>query len=376
MSLKASGVVPDGTTEQWRDRKRYLWLMGLVVPSLAFVALGLYALTHWGLFLWTGPIVIFVIVPLADLIIGIDTSNPPDEMIEELENDKYYRYVTFAFLPLQYAGFIVAMYLIGTTDWPVVDKIGMAISIGCVGGIAINTAHELGHKREKEERWLGKIALAQTAYGHFFIEHNRGHHRRVATPDDPASARRGETVYAFWLRSITGSFASAWHLEAERLRNLGRSPWSLDNQMLVFQLVQAAAILVVGVLAGPAALGAWLVASLGGALLLETVNYIEHYGLSRGRAEHGGWERVRPEHSWNTNRPGGRAFLFDLTRHSDHHAHATRPYAILRHHDEAPEMPFGYPAMILIALVPPLFFAILDPAVDAWRSSHPAPAAR
>ena len=159
MSLEPTGVVADGTTEQWRDRKRYLWLMGLVVPSLAFIALGMYLLTGWGVFMWTGPIVIFLIVPLADIIIGTDSSNPPDEMIEELENDKYYRYVTYAFLPLQYAGFIVAMYLVGTTDWPVIDKIGLAISIGCVGGIAINTVYELGHKWEKEERWFGKIAL-------------------------------------------------------------------------------------------------------------------------------------------------------------------------------------------------------------------------
>src|SRR5690348_1591738 len=186
-----NSTVPEGSTEVWKDKKRYLWLIGLVVPSLVFIAIGVFAATGWGLILWLGPVIILGVVPAIDLVVGLDRSNPPDDMIEALERDKYYRWITYLFLPIQYAGFVAAMILVaGGTLWGLLDeplllwqKIGIAVSIGCVGGIGINTAHELGHKREANERWLAKIALAQVAYGHFYIEHNRGHHVRVATPE-------------------------------------------------------------------------------------------------------------------------------------------------------------------------------------------------
>ena len=175
------------------DCKRHLWLIGLVVPSLAFVAFGMWALTGWSVWFWIGPIVILGIVPAIDLIAGLDRSNPPDDVIEALEKDRYYRWITYLFLPIQYAGFVGAFYVVATGapfglgELTTLEKVGLAISIGCIGGIGINTAHELGHKREANERWLSKIALAQSFYGHFYIEHNRGHHVRVATPEDPAS---------------------------------------------------------------------------------------------------------------------------------------------------------------------------------------------
>ena len=212
----ANSTVPQGSTDEWRDRKRYLWLIGLVVPSLAFIAIGMWSLTGWGVWFWIGPIVILVVVPAIDLIAGLDRSNPPDDVIEALERDRYYRWITYLFLPIQYAGFVAAAYLIARGDplgiggeLPLYAKIGLAVSIGCIGGIGINTAHELGHKKEANERWLSKIALAQSFYGHFYIEHNRGHHVRVATPEDPASSRLGENFYQFWPRTVGGSLKSA-----------------------------------------------------------------------------------------------------------------------------------------------------------------------
>ena len=161
--------------------------------------------------------VILVIVPAIDLIAGLDRSNPPDDVIEALEQDRYYRWITYLFLPIQYVGFVGAFYLIANGDplgigatSSTCEKVGLAISIGCIGGIGINTAHELGHKREENERWLSKIALAQSFYGHFYIEHNRGHHVRVATPEDPASSRVGENFYQFWPRTVLGSLQAAW----------------------------------------------------------------------------------------------------------------------------------------------------------------------
>ena len=216
----ANSTVPQGSSDAWTDKKRYLWLIGLVVPSLAFAGYGLWLATGIGAWFWIGPVVILAIVPAIDLFAGLDQSNPPDDAIEALEKDKYYRWITYLFLPIQYAGFVGAMYLIARGDplgiggdLATIDKIGLAISIGCIGGIGINTAHELGHKREENERWLSKIALAQSFYGHFYIEHNRGHHVRVATPEDPASSRMGENFYQFWPRTVLGSLKSAWSIE-------------------------------------------------------------------------------------------------------------------------------------------------------------------
>ncbi|MCW2766204.1 MAG: alkane 1-monooxygenase, partial [Nocardioides sp.] len=218
MDAIANTTVPTGSTEQWRDKKRYLWLIGLVVPSLAFIAYGAWAATGIGAFFWIGPIVILVIVPAIDLFVGLDRANPPDDMIEALESDKYYRWITYLFLPIQYVGFIGAFYLLAKGDplgfqggLTLFEKVGLAVSIGCIGGIGINTAHELGHKKESHERWLSKIALMQSFYGHFYIEHNRGHHVRVATPEDPASSRFGENFYQFWPRTVAGSVVSAWN---------------------------------------------------------------------------------------------------------------------------------------------------------------------
>src|SRR5689334_14019368 len=229
----AHSTVPDGSTEHWRDRKRYLWLIGLVVPSLAFIGAGAHALTGWGIWFWIGPVVILVIVPAIDLVAGLDRSNPPDDVIEALENDRYYRWITYLFLPIQYVGFVGAMWLIGGSgELATWEKIGLAVSIGCIGGIGINTAHELGHKKEANERWLSKIALAQVFYGHFYIEHNRGHHLRVATPEDPASSRLGENFYQFWPRTVGGSLKSAWRLEKKRIARRHQHPFRISNDVL------------------------------------------------------------------------------------------------------------------------------------------------
>src|SRR6476619_8130240 len=245
MATITGPTVSPESIEQWTDSKRYLWLLGLVVPSLGFIAWGMHALTGWGVWWWIGPIVVFGVVPLIDVLAGLDRSNPADDVIEALENDRYYRWVTYLFLPIQYVGFVGAFWLIangdplGHGDLSTLDKIGLAVSIGCIGGIGINTAHELGHKKESNERWLSKIALAQSFYGHFYIEHNRGHHVRVATPEDPASARVGESFYEFWPRTVVGSLRSAWRLERRRYARKGRHPFRIGNDVLNAWLMSA-----------------------------------------------------------------------------------------------------------------------------------------
>ena len=354
--------------ETWKDKKRYLWILGLVVPVLPLVGLSLRQATEWGGFLWITPLAFFVVIPLLDLVTGYDDTNPPDEVIEALENDRYYRWVTYLYLPVQYAGFVLAMWYLATADLSVVDKVGMAISIGTVAGVAINTAHELGHKKESHERWFSKIALAQSFYGHFFIEHNRGHHVRVATPLDPASSRLGESLYRFWPRTVLGSLRSAWHLEKKRFARKDQHPFRLGNDVLNAWLMSV-------VLWG--ALVAWLgvgilpflaLQAVVGFSLLEVVNYMEHYGMLRQKVGAEGrqrYERVTPAHSWNSNNIATNVLLYHLQRHSDHHANPTRRYQTLRDFKEAPVLPTGYTGMIVVALFPPLFRRIMDKRVVA-----------
>jgi alkane 1-monooxygenase len=361
-----SGTIPAGSTEQWKDKKRYLWLIGLVVPSLAFVAIGMFALTGWSIWLWIGPIVILGVVPIIDLSTGLDRSNPPDDVIEQLENDKYYRWITYLFLPIQYAGFVAAMWLLMTSDFATFDKIGLAVSIGCIGGIGINTAHELGHKKESHERWLSKIALAQVFYGHFYIEHNRGHHVRVATPADPASSRFGESFYRFWPRTVGGSLKSAWNLEKRRYARKQQHPFRVGNDVLNAWAMSVA--LWVGMVAwlGIGVLPFLAIQAIVGFSLLEVVNYMEHYGMLRqkvGVGERERYERVAPTHSWNSNNIATNVLLYHLQRHSDHHANPTRRYQSLRDFEESPTLPTGYAGMIVLALIPPVWRRVMDPRV-------------
>jgi alkane 1-monooxygenase len=344
----------------WRDPKRYAWLLGLIVPTLPFLAWGLVEATGLGIFWFYGPFLVFVIFPVLDIVVGMDPTNPPDSVIKWLEGDRYYRWCTYLFLPIQYAGLVLACWLWSSGKLSTVDDIGLALTVGMVSGIAINTAHELGHKRESMERWLSRVALAQSGYGHFFIEHNRGHHVRVATPEDPASARFGESYYAFWPRTVVGSLRSAWGLERVRLARTGRSPWTLRNDILGAWAMSVALFAALAVVFGPVVLPYLFLQAVIGFSLLEVVNYLEHYGLLRQRREDGRYERTRPEHSWNSNNVASNVLLYHLQRHSDHHANPIRRYQALRHVDEAPQLPTGYAGMIVLAAVPPLWRRVMD----------------
>jgi alkane 1-monooxygenase len=344
----------------WRDGKRYAWLLGLLVPSLPLMGWGLVELTGLGAFWFVGPAVVFGLFPLLDLLVGTDQENPPDGVIAWLEQDRYYRWVTYLYIPLQYVSLVAACWLWSSGGLSTIDSIGLALTTGVVAGVAINTAHELGHKRASLERWLSKVALAQTGYGHFFIEHNRGHHVRVATPEDPASSRLGESFWEFLPRTVAGSLKSSWGLETKRLRRTGKGPWSLRNDILnawaMSALLFGALVAVFGVVVLPYL----VVQAVLGFALLEVVNYLEHYGLKRGHRDDGRYEITRPEHSWNSNNVASNVLLYHLQRHSDHHANPLRRYQALRHEDEAPQLPTGYAGMIVVATIPPLWRRVMD----------------
>lgn len=366
----------DLDTLQWRDKKRYLWLLGLIAPTALMLVLPIV----WGMnqlgwqtasqvLFWIGPILVYVVLPLLDLRYGPDGQNPPDEVMERLESDKYYRYCTYIYIPFQYASVAFGAYLFtasnlswlgfeGPLSWPA--KIGLALSVGALGGIGINTAHELGHKKDTLERWLSKITLAQTGYGHFYIEHNRGHHVRVATPEDPASARFGETFWEFLPRSVVGSLRSAWRLEAQRLGRLNKSPWHPSNDVLNAWLMSAVLWAALIAMFGPALIPFLIVQAVYGFSLLESVNYLEHYGLLRQKTANGRYERCTPEHSWNSDHIVTNLFLYHLQRHSDHHANPTRRYQTLRSMDGAPNLPSGYASLIGLTYFPPLWRKLMD----------------
>ena len=354
------GEAVDLNPASWTDSKRYAWLLGLIVPLLPFLAWGSVELTGIGAFWFFGPVLVFVIFPLLDVVVGMDAENPPDSIIKWLEQDRYYRWCTYVFIPLQYAGLVFACWLWAEGGLSTVESIGLALTMGMVSGIAINTAHELGHKRASLEKWLSKVALAQSGYGHFFIEHNRGHHVRVATPEDPASARLGESFWAFLPRTVSGSLSSAWGLERTRLDRGGHSAWSMHNDILQAWAMTVVLFAALTVAFGLVVLPYLLLQAVIGFCLLEVVNYLEHYGLRRQKKEDGRYERCLPEHSWNSNNVASNVLLYHLQRHSDHHANPTRRYQALRHVDEAPQLPTGYAGMIVLAWFPPLWRRVMD----------------
>ncbi len=363
--MSTTQTVNPSQTLQWQDGKRYLWLLSPLLPMLGFLSVALFYFTGYSVFAWGGPILMYAVIPLFDWLIGTDQSNPPEAAVDQLENDAYYRLIVYAYIPAQLAMTILGAWVVMTGDLGGWTILGLALTCGTINGVAINTAHELGHKKESLDRWLAKLTLAPVAYGHFYVEHNRGHHKNVATPEDPASSRMGQSFWAFLPRTMIGSLRSAWGIEKQRLERKGKSVWSLENDNL-----QAWAMTVVlfGGLAmwlGPMSLVFLFGQAFFGASLLEVINYIEHYGLLRQKEPSGRYERCAPRHSWNSNHIVTNLVLYQLQRHSDHHANPTRRFQALRHFEESPQLPSGYASMLMLAYVPWLWFRVMDPRVVA-----------
>jgi alkane 1-monooxygenase len=361
------------------DPIRWLRALTLLIPALACVGVALLVLTGWTWGAWLTPILVFCFVPLLDWWIGADRRNPPEEAVAALEADPYYRWLLLAQLPLQLAVTVGGCWAVARLDPGWGTLVGLWLTVGGANGFAIVAAHEAGHKRGAGWRWLALLKLAPSAYGHFVVEHNRGHHRRVATPEDPASARMGESFWRFLPRSVAGGLASAWRLERQRLAAGGVGAVSRHNHVL------QGAVLTCALWAGLLAWLGWgvlpfLVAQAVYAFsLLEVVNYLEHYGLLRAGDGRGGYVRCSPEHSWNSNHVVSNLLLYQLQRHSDHHAHATRSWQALRHFDSSPQLPSGYASMLMLAYWPRLWFKVMDARVarhyggDLARANlHPA----
>lgn len=343
----------------------------LLAYLLPFSAIG--ALMLQGAWSWSTVVLAFGILPVFELFLPRSVVNVPADEEDSRARRRFFDWLLYLNAPLLFG--IVAAYLwvVSSAEPGWAEWLGLTLSTGIVvGSSGINVAHELGHRNDPREQALAKWMLLPALYQHFFIEHNCGHHKNVATDLDPASARPGETVYAFWWRSVSGSWRNAWALEHERLSRDGRPVWSRHNEMLRFSMYQLLWLAGIAAALGGKGLLAAIAVGTVGFLLLETINYIEHYGLRRRHLPNGRPEPVTPAHSWNSDHELGRIFLYELTRHSDHHYKATRKYQILRHMDESPQLPFGYPASMLLALLPPLWFAVMHPRLKTPPLVSPA----
>jgi alkane 1-monooxygenase len=356
---------------RYRDGKRYAWFVSLLVPAVLGCGPLFYALTGSVASLWIPAAVVYGVVPLLDVLLGEDRNNPPEEVVPLLEADAYYRWATYALVPVLWLAFVANAYFVGTQALPWFGVLAMALNTGILCGFAINLGHELGHKKSKLERNLATAVLSMGAYGHFAIEHNRGHHRHVATPEDCASSRMGETLYRFALRELPGGFRRAWQLEAGRLERHEKRVWSFENEIVRAGLITAGVSVALVVAFGPIIIAYLLATYFIGAFHLTLANYIEHYGLLRQKRSNGLYERCQPHHSWNSNHTCSNWALYHLQRHSDHHANPGRRYQSLRHFDGVPTLPNGYFGMFLVALVPALWFRVMDPLLLAHVERDP-----
>ncbi|HET9486139.1 MAG TPA: alkane 1-monooxygenase [Chryseosolibacter sp.] len=350
------------------------FLTAFIIPLL--VIAGYYLGGYWN---FTAIAFSFLILPLFDQLMGVDTTNVPADEVKIRAEEFYYRFVTYVWTFVQLSFILWGAYVAasGVISGPV-EWFAFVLSFALVtGGIGITVAHELGHKNSKLEQFYAQLLLMTVCYMHFYIEHNRGHHVTVATPADPATARKNESFYHFWLRSVFGGYRDAWRLERERLHRKNQSLAGIHNQMLwfaIFPLLFCLLLtLVTSVLFNRLT---WEVPvfffsqSFLAFTLLELVNYVEHYGIQRREIAPGRYERVNPLHSWNASHLLSNFFLFQLQRHSDHHAFAYKRYQILNHYDVSPQLPFGYPTMIIIALIPPVWFSLMNRRLELWRGQQ------
>ena len=355
-----TAALPDGEAIHYVDRKRYLWALSVLFPLQPFIGIALHANTGNEAWLLLPLLLNYVLGPILDWLLGEDTNNPPEQVVMQLDRDRYYRWLTYLVVPVHYVSLFGVAWYATTQGLSVWGFLALAAMAGLVAGLAINTGHELGHKNSRIEKWLAKIVLAVPAYGHFSIEHNRGHHMNVSTPEDVASSRMGESIYRFALREMPGAFGEAWAIEKDRLARRGKPIWHPNNQILQSYALTVAITAALIALFGWIMLPFLLIHNFLAWFQLTSANYVEHYGLLRLKDENGKHERCEPRHSWNSNHVYSNLALFHLERHSDHHANPLRRYQSLRHFDSAPQLPSGYFGAYLLAYVPWLWFKVMD----------------
>ena len=366
MGLKE--IHPPEDASPLTDGKRWLWPLGYsaiaITPLLAMAFW--HATSGNPLTLFLPLFITFAVLPLVDAVVGEDHANLSDEVLNAISNDRFYAFAVYAVIPIGYVVFISVLTFVVRQDISVWAALPFVIGTGTLSGSMINIGHELGHKTDPADRLMAKLALGAVGYGHFTAEHNLGHHKNVSTPEDCASGRLGESVYAFATRELPGALKGAWAIERKKLERRGQRVWSRHNEILQTDAITVLVAVVLVASLGLAVLPWLILHHFTAWFALTLVNYIEHYGLARRRRENGRYEPCAPRHSWNANHVVSNLVQFHLQRHSDHHAHPARPYQSLRSFEDSPQLPTGYPGCMVMAMIPPLWFRVMDPKVVKW----------
>ncbi|XLS29243.1 alkane 1-monooxygenase [Flavobacteriaceae bacterium M23B6Z8] len=332
------------------------YLTAYSIPVVALIGISLAEI-----YTFLTPVYVFILIPFLELLLPNDESNLSAGEREEKLKNKLFDWLLYLNIPIVYGILAYTLYLTSTQHFAIYELIGLVFTTGIVlGSNGINVAHELGHRKTKIEQLLAKILLLPSLYMHFYIEHNYGHHLHAATKEDPATAQLNQTVYSFWITSVTRQYINAWRIQSDLIKRQQRSFFSIKNDMLWYTIVQLAYLSFLFLLLGTFGLLIAICCAIVGFILLETINYIEHYGLIRKKLPSGRYERVREIHSWNSNHVMGRIILYELTRHSDHHYKSAKKYQILDYHDISPQMPYGYPTSMVLSLFPPLWFTVMN----------------
>lgn len=340
------------------------WLAYSAVYSLPIM--GFISFNSTGVLTFLPVIEAFLFIPFIELLLKPNHKNHSKQTENKLLNSKVFDWIVYSLVPIQFIMLFIFLQSLSQFNISTIDIIGRIFSMGILCGVTgINLAHELGHRIKPYEQNMAKLLLLTSLYLHFIIEHNLGHHKHVATPLDPATSRKNETIYAFWLRSIYQGFISAWNIIKKQLRRKNEKIWSFKNNFLRFLIYQITFLFSIAMVFNLLTVLCFLCSALIGILLLETVNYIEHYGLTRLKLTEFRFENASPKHSWNSDHQLGRFTLFELSRHSDHHYEPQRKYQVLRHHESSPQLPTGYPGMMVLSLMPPIWFMVMNGKLDA-----------
>lgn len=332
------------------------YLLAYSIPIVG--VLGIY---FGGIWSYSVLLFAFVILPFLELLLPVDEKNYTEVEVSNRLKNILFDVLLYLNVPIVFGSIVFTLYKITHVDLSLYEIIGMTISLGVILGTnGINVAHELGHRANLLERILGKILLIPSHYTHFFIEHNHGHHLHVSTPEDPSTAKYNQNLYAFWHQTVTGTYTKAWQIQKKLNQVENRSWYSVKSDMFWFTIIQISYLLLIYFFFRNIGFIVALLAGIVGFLLLETINYIEHYGLKRNQLASGRFERVSEKHSWNSNHVLGRIMLYELTRHSDHHYKSQKKYQILEYHDISPQMPYGYPTSMVLSFFPPLWFAVMN----------------
>lgn len=331
------------------------YLLAYTIPLATFVAL-----FYKGIFAYTTVVYAFGFIPILELLLKTKTENYKTAEVDQRLSNRLFDWMLYLNIPIVFALLIYGLMVLNTQSLSNFELVGLLFSLGILLSTnGINVAHELGHRQSRMEKTMSKLLLLPSLYMHFFIEHNYGHHKNVATKEDPATAKKNQALYVFWITSVVGQYRNAWRIQRQFLQRENASFFSIKNDLLFYLLFQGLYLVVIYLVFGTTGALAAIVIATVSFLLLETINYIEHYGLVR-KMTNGRYERVKPIHSWNSDHVVGRIILYELTRHSDHHYRASKKYQVLESKEESPKLPFGYPSSMLIALIPPLWFSLMD----------------